>query len=150
MTPVVMLLACTACPRSSPWAPASRGSAVVPRDLHHTGPLDGPAGRLRRRYFTSRSYRPVREISETKKQSAAIGVIYFRALGYQSCIVPVPARGVTILSRAASAACSALHYGASGMLGTMARRSPKTAWEEVIAAAQRADAADAASARWAR
>merc|ERR1712039_750391 len=48
-------------------------------------------------YYTSHSYMPVREISETQKQSAATGIIYGLALGYLSCIVPVICLGVTIL-----------------------------------------------------
>merc|ERR1719433_2592849 len=40
-------------------------------------------------YYTSHSYKPVREIAETQKQSAATGIIYGLALGYLSCIIPV-------------------------------------------------------------
>merc|ERR1712019_157304 len=59
-------------------------------------------------YYTSHSYQPVREISETQKQSAATGIIYGLALGYLSCIVPVICLGVTILMLTRSAACSVL------------------------------------------
>merc|ERR1719199_1270475 len=48
-------------------------------------------------YYTSHSYQPVREISETQKQSAATGIIYGLALGYLSCIIPVLALGISIL-----------------------------------------------------
>merc|ERR1711970_1506601 len=48
-------------------------------------------------YYTSHSYKPVREIAETQKQSAATGIIYGLALGYLSCIVPVICLAVTIL-----------------------------------------------------
>merc|ERR1740121_252928 len=40
-------------------------------------------------YYTSHSYKPVREIAKTQKQAAATGIIYGLALGYLSCIVPV-------------------------------------------------------------
>ena len=32
---------------------------------------------------------PVRKIAETRKQSAATGILYSLALGYPSCIIPV-------------------------------------------------------------
>merc|ERR1711988_1784868 len=48
-------------------------------------------------YYTSHSYKPVREIAETQKQSAATGIIYGLALGYLSCIIPVLALGITVL-----------------------------------------------------
>ena len=48
-------------------------------------------------YYTSHSYTSVREIAETQKQSAAAGIIYGRALGYLSSIVPVICLGVIIL-----------------------------------------------------
>merc|ERR1719234_504251 len=40
-------------------------------------------------YYTSHSYTPVREISETQKVSAATGIIYGLALGSLSCVVPI-------------------------------------------------------------
>merc|ERR1719343_1079460 len=70
-------------------------------------------------YYTSHSYTPVREISETQKQSAATGIIYGLALGYLSCIVPVICLGVTILIAHTLCGMFGVALGALGMLGTM-------------------------------
>merc|ERR1719282_1301176 len=70
-------------------------------------------------YYTSHSYQPVREISETQKQSAATGIIYGLALGYLSCIVPVMCLGVTILVAHTICGMFGVALGALGMLGTM-------------------------------
>merc|ERR1712039_914760 len=70
-------------------------------------------------YYTSHSYKPVREIAETQKQSAATGIIYGLALGYLSCIVPVLCLGVTILVAHSLCGMFGVALGALGMLGTM-------------------------------
>jgi len=70
-------------------------------------------------YYTSHSYRPVREIAETQKQSAATGIIYGLALGYLSCIIPVLALGVTILIGHSLCGMFGVALAALGMLGTM-------------------------------
>merc|ERR1719487_106402 len=70
-------------------------------------------------YYTSHSYRPVQEISETQRVSAATGVIYGLALGYLSCIVPVICLGVTILISHSLCGMFGVALGALGMLGTM-------------------------------
>merc|ERR1712072_184409 len=70
-------------------------------------------------YYTSHSYKPVREIAETQKVSAATGIIYGLALGYLSCIVPVICLGVTILIAHTLAGMFGVALGALGMLGTM-------------------------------
>merc|ERR1719473_470448 len=70
-------------------------------------------------YYTSHSYVPVREISETQKVSAATGIIYGLALGYLSCIVPVICLGVTILVSHSLCGMFGVALGALGMLGTM-------------------------------
>merc|ERR1712087_733130 len=70
-------------------------------------------------YYTSHSYRPVREIAETQKQSAATGIIYGLALGYLSCIIPVMCLGVTILVAHTLCGMFGVALGALGMLGTM-------------------------------
>merc|ERR1711937_1016793 len=70
-------------------------------------------------YYTSHSYTPVREISETQKQSAATGIIYGLALGYLSCIVPVICLGITILISHSLCGMFGVALGALGMLGTM-------------------------------
>jgi len=70
-------------------------------------------------YYTSHSYRPVREIAETQKMSAATGIIYGLALGYLSCIVPVTCLGITILISHTMCGMFGVALGALGMLGTM-------------------------------
>merc|ERR1719203_636743 len=70
-------------------------------------------------YYTSHSYTPVREISETQKQSAATGIIYGLALGYLSCIIPVICLAVTILCAHSLCGMFGVALGALGMLGTM-------------------------------
>jgi len=70
-------------------------------------------------YYTSHSYSPVREISETQKQSAATGIIYGLALGYLSCIVPVICLGVTVLVAHSLCGMFGVALGALGMLGTL-------------------------------
>merc|ERR1719377_347954 len=70
-------------------------------------------------YYTSHSFAPVREISETQKQSAATGIIYGLALGYLSCIIPVLALGLTILIAHSLCGMFGVALGALGMLGTM-------------------------------
>merc|ERR1719160_1896167 len=70
-------------------------------------------------YYTSHSYRPVREISETQKTSAATGIIYGLALGYLSCIIPVLCLLVTILVAHSLCGMFGVALAALGMLGTM-------------------------------
>jgi inorganic pyrophosphatase len=70
-------------------------------------------------YYTSHSYRPVREISETQRVSAATGIIYGLALGYLSCIVPILLLVVTVII---SHSCSGMYgvaLAALGMLSTL-------------------------------
>merc|ERR1719384_451851 len=70
-------------------------------------------------YYTSHSYKPVQEIAETQKQSAATGIIYGLALGYLSCIIPVLCLGITILVSHMLCGMFGVALGALGMLGTM-------------------------------
>merc|ERR1719163_86965 len=70
-------------------------------------------------YYTSHSYRPVREIAHTQQQSAATGIIYGLALGYLSCIIPVFCLGITVLISHFVCGMFGVALGALGMLGTM-------------------------------
>merc|ERR1719223_1929492 len=70
-------------------------------------------------YYTSHSYTPVREISNTQRVSAATGIIYGLALGYLSCIVPVACLGVTVCVAHILAGMYGVAMGALGMLGTL-------------------------------
>jgi len=70
-------------------------------------------------YYTSHSYRPVREIAETQRVAAATGIIYGLALGYLSCVIPVVCLGITILISHTLAGSYGVALGALGMLSTM-------------------------------
>jgi inorganic pyrophosphatase len=70
-------------------------------------------------YYTSHSYRPVREIAETQKVSAATGIIYGLALGYLSCVIPVVCIGITVCVAHLLAGMYGVALGALGMLGTL-------------------------------
>merc|ERR1711881_700841 len=70
-------------------------------------------------YYTSHSYRPVQEISETQRVAAATGIIYGLALGYLSCIIPVFCLGITVLVAHQYCGMFGVALGALGMLGTM-------------------------------
>jgi H(+)-translocating pyrophosphatase len=70
-------------------------------------------------YYTSHSYTPVREISNTQKVSAATGIIYGLALGYLSCIVPVLLIALTVCVAHQVAGMYGVALGAIGMLGTL-------------------------------
>ncbi|KAF4676391.1 hypothetical protein FOL47_006305 [Perkinsus chesapeaki] len=70
-------------------------------------------------YFTSHSYRPVRDIAESQRTSAATGIIYGLALGYLSTIVPVLALSVTILVSHEFCGMYGIALAALGMLSTL-------------------------------
>merc|ERR1719335_139247 len=70
-------------------------------------------------YYTSHSYRPVREIAETQKTSAATGIIYGLALGYMSCVIPTICLGITVLVAHQLCGSYGIALGALGMLSTM-------------------------------
>jgi len=70
-------------------------------------------------YYTSHSYRPVREISETQRVSAATGIIFGLALGYLSTIVPGILMIATIVFAKGMAGNFGISLAALGMLSTM-------------------------------
>jgi inorganic pyrophosphatase len=70
-------------------------------------------------YYTSFSYRPVQEISETQRVSAATGIIYGLALGYLSCVIPIFCLGITILVSHQLCGFYGVSLGALGMLSTL-------------------------------
>jgi len=70
-------------------------------------------------YYTSHSYRPVREIAESQIVSAATGVIYGLALGYVSCVIPVIFLGLTVLAAHTFCGMYGVSLAALGMLSTM-------------------------------
>ncbi|KFG46504.1 V-type H(+)-translocating pyrophosphatase VP1 [Toxoplasma gondii GAB2-2007-GAL-DOM2] len=70
-------------------------------------------------YYTSHSYFPVREISQTQIVSAATGIIYGLALGYSSTVVPIICLGVTILVSHTLCGMYGIALAALGMLSTL-------------------------------
>merc|ERR1719460_184854 len=70
-------------------------------------------------YYTSHTYRPTREISESQEVSAATGIIFGLALGYKSCIIPTFCIGATICVSHICAGMYGIACAALGMLGTL-------------------------------
>jgi len=70
-------------------------------------------------YYTSHSYQPVRDVSESQVTSAATGIIYGLALGYVSCIVPVVALAIIIVIAHTFCGMYGIALAALGMLSTL-------------------------------
>merc|ERR1719174_2191582 len=70
-------------------------------------------------YYTSHTYRPVREVVESQEVSAATGIIFGLALGYKSCIIPCFCIGATICVSHVVAGMYGIALSALGMLGTL-------------------------------
>jgi inorganic pyrophosphatase len=70
-------------------------------------------------YYTSHSYSPVREVSESCKTGAATNVIFGLALGYKSVIVPVICIAVTIFLGFSLAGMYGISMAALGILSTL-------------------------------
>jgi len=70
-------------------------------------------------YYTSHSYTPVREVSESCKTGAATNIIYGLALGYKSVIVPTFCLAVTVYVSYHLAAMYGIAMAALGILSTL-------------------------------
>lgn len=70
-------------------------------------------------YFTSHSYRPVRQVAESSKTGAATVIIYGLALGYKSTIIPVVCLSATIYVNYQIAELYGIASAAIGILSTM-------------------------------
>merc|ERR1712176_1278553 len=70
-------------------------------------------------YFTSHSYSPVRNIANTQGTSAATGIIFGLAVGYNSCVIPTLCLGLTVLVAHSLLGMYGIALGALGMLSTM-------------------------------
>merc|ERR1719515_560834 len=70
-------------------------------------------------YYTSHTYRPVREVVDAQEVSAATGIIFGLALGYKSCIIPCFCIGATICVAHVVAGMYGIALAALGMLGTL-------------------------------
>ncbi len=71
-------------------------------------------------YFTSHSYRPVREVAEASQSGPATNIIYGLALGYKSAVIPVLIIAVTIFIAWSVAGMYGIAISALGMLSTIA------------------------------
>merc|ERR1712232_209107 len=70
-------------------------------------------------YFTSHSYTPVRDIAKSQHTSAATGIIFGLAVGYNSCVVPTLCLGITVLVAHSLLGMYGIALAALGMLSTM-------------------------------
>jgi len=70
-------------------------------------------------YFTSHSYHPVRNIAKSQATSAATGIIFGLAVGYNSCVVPTLCLGISILVAHTLMGMYGIALAALGMLSTM-------------------------------
>jgi len=70
-------------------------------------------------YYTSFSYKPVRDIAQQQKTSAATGIIFGLAVGYMSCVVPVFCIAGTVLVAHKILGMYGVALGALGMLSTI-------------------------------
>jgi inorganic pyrophosphatase len=70
-------------------------------------------------YYTSHSYRPVREVAASTETGAATNIIYGLALGYKSTIVPVGVLASVIYVATRYFSMYGVALAALGMLGTL-------------------------------
>merc|ERR1719215_812808 len=70
-------------------------------------------------YYTSHSYSPVRNIANTQHTSAATGIIFGLAVGYNSCVVPTLCLAVSVLVAHSLLGMYGIALAALGMLSTM-------------------------------
>jgi len=71
-------------------------------------------------YYTSHSYRPVREVSQSCESGAATNIIYGLALGYLSTIIPITLLSINVYVAFALCGMYGVSLAALGMLGTLA------------------------------
>ena len=71
-------------------------------------------------YYTSHSYKPVRELADSCKTGAATNMIYGIALGYKSAIIPVLVLSVVIYGSFAIADMYGVSLAAIGFLSNLA------------------------------
>jgi K(+)-stimulated pyrophosphate-energized sodium pump len=71
-------------------------------------------------YFTSHSYKPVREVADACNTGAATNIIYGLALGYKSSVMPVVLLVITIVGASTMAGMYGIAIAALGMISTIA------------------------------
>ena len=70
-------------------------------------------------YYTSHTYRPVREISESCETGAATNIIYGLALGHTSTIIPILCLAITAYGSFTLLGMFGVALAALGMLSNM-------------------------------
>ena len=70
-------------------------------------------------YYTSHSYRPVREVAESSKTGAATLIIYGLALGYKSAILPTVCLAITVFASFYLVGLYGVALAALGMLSSL-------------------------------
>ncbi|CAE8597913.1 unnamed protein product [Polarella glacialis] len=70
-------------------------------------------------YYTSHTYKPVRELAASQVPSAATGIIYGLALGYNSCIIPTILLTAVVVGANTLCGMYGVALGALGMLSTL-------------------------------
>jgi inorganic pyrophosphatase len=71
-------------------------------------------------YYTSHSYKPVRELADSCKTGAATNMIYGIALGYKSAIIPVLVLAIVVYGSFAIADMYGVSLAAIGFLSNLA------------------------------
>jgi inorganic pyrophosphatase len=71
-------------------------------------------------YYTSHSYKPVRELADSCKTGAATNLIYGIALGYKSAIIPVLVLSLVVYGSFALADMYGTSLAAIGFLSNLA------------------------------
>ncbi|ETL95939.1 V-type H(+)-translocating pyrophosphatase [Phytophthora nicotianae] len=71
-------------------------------------------------YFTSHSYKPVREVAQACETGAATNIIYGLALGYKSAIIPITIIAIAVYVGFSTAGMYGVALAALGFLGTLA------------------------------
>jgi K(+)-stimulated pyrophosphate-energized sodium pump len=71
-------------------------------------------------YYTSHSYKPVREVADSCNTGAATNIIYGIALGYKSSVLPVVLLVITIVVSSVLAGMYGIAIAALGMISTIA------------------------------
>ena len=71
-------------------------------------------------YYTSHTYKPVREIADASKTGAATNIIYGLSLGYKSTVLPVIFLCATIVIAYSFAGMYGISIAAIGMISTLA------------------------------
>ena len=70
-------------------------------------------------FYTSHSYKPVREVSQASETGPATNIIYGLALGYKSSVIPVIAIAITVYVSWYLAGMYGIAIAALGMISTM-------------------------------